>query len=263
MAIGLYENALIDINDDVWIFGLQKYKWEMLGGKYEQHNASPVKIENIKAKDIAINRFGLLIIDLNDDIWSSDNKNMLSKIQGIKGKSIAVGNSHGAIMGAGDNLWMFGDVRDGKLGFPLNYPENEDEDYCYEECQRINHELNERYKIPTLLSGIKAKSVAVGDYDTIIIDMNNNVLIWGRMFNTETPLLIEKIKGKQVAIGAYHLLILDFDGNVFVLGENHYKQLGAHINYTKELTLIQEVKARYICAGEYTSGIIGFRTNIL
>jgi alpha-tubulin suppressor-like RCC1 family protein len=219
-------------------------------------------------KDIAINQFGLLIIDINDDIWFYDTKcSTMKEIKGIKGKSVAVGYNHAAIIDKDNNLWMFGNVRNGQLGFPLNLPKErhyKNLDDC-KDYEQIIEELNGKYKLPTKLEGIKAKSVSVGDYNTMIIDVDNNVLMWGSILDTEIPILISNIKTKQISVGYNHVLILDYDGNVYGLGSNNMGQLGLGnlVQNANIPTPIPGCKARYICAGLANSVIIGFKNNIL
>ena len=128
---------------------------------------------------------------------------------------------------------------------------------------------------PTILLGIKGKSVVCGFYHTIIIDMDNN--IWGMGNNEDgqigkggflemykyVPTILPNTKGKFVACGSYHTMIIDMESNIWVMGNNEYGQLGLGDNdIRKTPTKIPNIKGNFISCGNNHTAIIDLDNNI-
>ena len=189
----------------------------------------PTQIPNINSKSIYCGYNHTAIIDLNDYVWifgrnAGGELGLGDRIerriptalilsgQHIQAKTISC-VSHTIIIDLNDNAWGCGKNNYGQLGLGDNQDRN----------------------IPTLLSWDqenKAKSVVCGSIHTMIIDLNNNVLGFGRGIfgqlglgdnqdrNVPTFLSLnrQKIKARTVACGGSHTLLIKSPGSEF--GDN-------------------------------------------
>ena len=115
------------------------------------------------------------------------------------------------------NVWVCGANNWGQLGLG--------------QIQRVK-----QVNVLTRIQNIKAQQVACGMFDTIIIDLENNVWACGEnksgqlgLGDTEirnAPTQIPNIKALQVSAGYRHTVIIDMENNVWVCGNNDYGQLG-------------------------------------
>ena len=68
-----YHTALIDMNNEVWVFGSNLYGQLGLGN--HKSKDIPTKITNIYAKTVSCGFLHTVIIDMNNDIWTfGDNR---------------------------------------------------------------------------------------------------------------------------------------------------------------------------------------------
>ena len=166
----VYENTEPEINlehiePDINLLSLIPVPDELFDEQGEiNHNLihKPKLITDVKIKDIAIDQFGLLMIDLDDNVWIRNKTFPSLTMLNLKAQFISINYKHAAIIDLENNLWTFGDVEDGKLGISMDIYER---NYTsLSERREYIRELNERYKYPTLVPNIKVKYVTTGRY---------------------------------------------------------------------------------------------------
>ncbi len=97
-----------------------------------------------------------------------------------------------------NNVWAFGYDDNGQLG--------------------LGYYINTNRNVPTKINGIKAKYVSCHFNNTVLIDMNNNVLSFGNnsfgqlglgdYINRNVPTKINGIKAKSVSCGKNHTVLI-------------------------------------------------------
>ena len=216
IACGNTIQLFIDMEYNIWSF----------------ENNAICLIKNLKAKYISCGDGHAIFIDLNDEIWALGNNDFgqcgistelnyifLQKISDMKIKSAFCGNSHTVLIDFEDNIWVFGDNEYGQLGLG---------------------DLTDRHVPSPLISctgnKLKGRSASCGYGHTIIIDLEDNIWVFGDnqygqlgLGDTTSciiPILLTNIKAKSVACGDHHSVITDLDDNIFVFGRNHVGQLG-------------------------------------
>lgn len=109
--------ALIDLNDDVLIFGTTTFgNWcQSIPDPF-----NPIKILNIKAKMVAASRTNAIIIGLDNTVWLLGyytNSVSISKpeLLAIKAKSASCGEFFFNLIDMEDNVWSFGRTLDGNF----------------------------------------------------------------------------------------------------------------------------------------------------
>jgi alpha-tubulin suppressor-like RCC1 family protein len=209
----------IDLNDDVWVFGDNKFGQLGLGDRINRN--IPTKIPNFKAKSIVAGGNHTIAIDFNDEVWGfgennsgqlglghTDDTLIPTKIPfralglpNLKFQSVSTGTSHTIAMDFDNNLWSFGGNVSGQLGLG-------------DQIFRL---------IPTQIKNFKFKSFITGTYYTIAIDFfNNDVWVFGSNFygqlglgdrtNRYIPTKIPNFKCNLVtAGGGYTIAISDHE----------------------------------------------------
>ncbi len=209
VSCGKYYTMIIDMNNNVWAFGFNKYG--ILGLGNDVNILIPEKINGVtSAKYISCGDFHTVIIDMNNDIFSfgyntfgqlglGDNmeRNTPTKIPNIFGKSVSCGSYHTVIIDMNDESWSFGRNNFGQLGVGDNMERN----------------------TPTKIPNIFAKSVSCGEFHTVIININNDILSFGKNTNGELglgdhihrniPTKIPDISAKSVSCGGAHTVIIE------------------------------------------------------
>lgn len=163
--------VILDVNNNVWRCGSNND--EQLGIPQNESPYGSVKglrkLEDIKIKQIAAGRTHILLIDLNDNVWTCGRggygqlglgsygyQKRFARIPNIKAKLVSGGYKHSALIDMEDNVLMFGSNEYGQLGV--------------HNCE---------YKIIPTKIGFRAKSVSCGIEHTALLDMNNNVWTFG------------------------------------------------------------------------------------
>lgn len=162
--------AFIDCDNRVWILG-NIFTDGSIGiakkGLRDNLGLSPTMLENIKAKQISCGYRHLLIIDMDNNIWSigynkygqlglGDNRDrsIPTQIPNIKAKQLATGMAHHSmIIDMDDNVWVWGYNLYGQLG--------------------IGH--NNDINIPIIIPNLKATQISISYRTSIILDQNNNI----------------------------------------------------------------------------------------
>jgi len=285
IACGENHSLIIDMNDNVWLFG-KNYSGQLgLGDTTDR--LVPTKIPSVegwngKAKYIACGENHSILIDINDNVWSFGNnvkvqlglgdttdRNIPTNIHSVEGwngkaKYIACGEYHSIIIDTNDNVWSFGNNNKGQLGLG---------------------DTNNR-PVPNKIPSVegwngKAKYIECGGNHSIIIDMNDNVWSFGNNYsgqlglgdtnNRLVPTKISSVEGwtlkekaKQIASGRSSSLIIDMNDNVWSFGNNQSGQLGLDdIENRNKPTQILNIKAKQIACGREHSMIIDTDSNTL
>nr|QBK86489.1 MAG: regulator of chromosome condensation protein [Marseillevirus LCMAC102] len=229
---------------------------------------------------------------LGDDTEDKLIPTLLSNLK-VKAKQVSCAINHTAIIDHDDNVYMFGNNWYGQLGVDSHKS-------CYTPqlipnlkakfvlCGKfyytiiIDQENNvltcgndkeillgdkPRYYSFTKIPGLKAKLVARGNGHTVIIDLENNMWVYGRnecgqlgLGSTIDSFTLKKnpyLKAKFVSCGAYHTAIIDEKNNVLMCGRNDCGQLGT--GDTVQCigwALIPNLKANSVSCGEYHTVIL-------
>jgi len=153
-----------------------------------------------------------------------------------------------------NEVWSFGQNIYGQLGLGDNVTRN----------------------TPTQIPGIKAKQIDCGNYHSMIMDINDNVLSFGNNHNgnlglgdnvtRNKPTQIQNIEAKQIACNDFYSMIIDTDNNVWSFGNNMYGQLGlGNIGYgvnRNKPTQIHNIKAKQIACGVKHSLIMDINDDV-
>lgn len=222
ITCGHVHTLVIDINDDIWVFGENRHYQLGLG----YYNNTPTKL-NRKALDIASGGYHNLFIDLDYNLYGFGNNSagqlgednldtMISPTMHnlhTKAKHIACGENHSLFIDMDDNVWVMGDNRYGQLGLG---------------------DIITRYQ-PTLL-GMKAKMIAAGGAHSILVDFDDYVWAFGNNRSGQlglgdyddryvpTPL---NLMAKLVSCGGAYTMIIDMMGNLWGFGSNVYLNINA------------------------------------
>ena len=130
-----------------------------------------------------------------------------------------------------------------------------------------------RRPFPIQIPEVKAKQIAIGEYSSAFIDLDNNVWTSGGNYNGQlglgdnkdrdipTQILtvseLTEVKAKHISIGNGHMGIIDLDDNVWTCGGNNKEQLGLGDTKNRNLPCkIPNVKATKIIAGNNITAII-------
>ena len=156
------------------------------------------------------------------------------------------------------NVWVCGDNRAGQLG--------------------LGEGNQFGMNVPTQIPNFKAKQISSGGLSTAIIDLENNVWVFGANIfgqsfgaqrglgdtqNRNVPTQIPNFKAKQVSCGAGSTALIDLENNIWMFGHNHDGQLGLGDNQDRHTpTQIPNLKAKQIShTGPYT-GMIDLENNV-
>lgn len=235
---------IIDSSNDAWVWGSNNLGQLGIGNYDKQF--SPVKIPNIKVKEVSCSDFGTILIDVNNDVWitgdviysdtytNEDNNlstiSVFTSIPNFKAKYVSMSNDHYALIDMDNNIWIAGYGSFGQLGLGPN----------------ILGPIN-----LTLLPGYKAVKIACGRQCTIFIDDNGDIWTFGKNnfgqlglgdFNNRfVPTKINGLKGKEIAMSA-HTMVIDLEERLWGFGRNREGQLGlGNINHINVPTMITNI----------------------
>lgn len=246
VANGFSSSAIIDLDDNIWTFGINHHG--QLGLSDKENRYIPTQIPNIKCRQISTSGYHTVLIDMNYDIFicGSNKDGQLglgdpnerispTKIPNLKALQVSTGRSHTVVIDLENNVQVFGCNREYQLGLG---------DF---------HERN----TPIKLAGIKVKQVSAGSKHTALIDMDDNLWTFGnnefgqlgtlRRINAITPIKITcfGLKAKQISAGCSHTVVLDSNNNVWIFGGEILR-----------ISPLANIKAYKIAAGEESSAII-------
>ena len=215
--------VLLKDNNDVLIFGANKYGQLGLGNNYYQ-NKPVTLMQGIAIRQIACGGLHTVILQDDNDVLvfgrnhygqlglgHNDNQNKpITLMQGIYIRQIACGRYHTVILQDDNDVLVFGENDKGQLG--------------------LGHNRNQNKPV-TLMQGIAVRQIACGD---------NHIVSLRAKAQTNLPLgtrsLLEKIR-----VSFLNKVILQDDNDVLVFGANGYGQLGLEHNddQNKPMTLMQ------------------------
>jgi alpha-tubulin suppressor-like RCC1 family protein len=129
--------------------------------------------------------------------------------------------------------------------------------------------------VPIKSTKLKAKSVQCGDNYTTVINLNDNIYVFGKnehgefglndYENKSIPTQIPEIHAKSISCGKSHMAIIDLNDNIWVSGNNVRGQLGLYhdLDTKKILTLIPEIKVKSVSCGYFFTLFIDLSNNVL
>lgn len=225
VSCGSEHVAIVDLSDNVWMFGGGRFG--QLGLGYDEYDTiSPEKINNIKSKKVSCGSYHTAIIDIEGTVYTfgynsrgqlghgdTIDKNipvpiLMYNLNGIATSNVNIvdvscGMYTTALIDDNGNLFM--------CGVDLIFT-------------------------PAKVGNFKAKQVSSGDYHTGIIDTNNNVWMIGNNENGQLglgdfakrlePTIIPNIKAKKISCGGDNTMIIDMEDNVLSFGGGQMGSLG-------------------------------------
>jgi alpha-tubulin suppressor-like RCC1 family protein len=271
VSCGIYHTVMIDMNDDVFVFGSNESG--QIGLEYEESINVPIQLQwdhsEIKALSIACGEYYTVMIDMNNNIWvfgdneygqlgldNHENVYIPTRIFDFKAKFIACGNGHTMIIDMNDNVW----------GCGLN---------IFSQLGLGDHE--DRYSLTQISwdQDNKAKYIACDDSYTMLIDMNDNV--WACGYNeygqlglgdTEdraTFVKLPNFKAKFIKCGDDHTILIDLNNNLWGFGSNKYGQLGLS-GIDMVLKPVQITTSKVLtcgCGGNYTMIVLDVNSQFI
>ena len=252
-AVNVSHSIVIDIHNNVWAAGDNQYgQLGLTDTRYARHTFFFVQIPELKGKSASLGCDHTLVLDIDNSVWvfGKNDRGQLGvdfrynfnpvKLPNIKAKAISAGSFHSLILDFDGNVWVLGDNKCGQLGLgeqPYNY---------------------ENY--PVKILDIKAKAIAAGHFHSMIIDHENNVLVFGadddgqlgldQFYHVNVPTKLPNIKAKKISTNASTSLILSEDNIVYGFGVNEYGQLGNH----SEHKIFSPVKVFDFAAADISAG---------
>ena len=260
VSCGELHTVLIDLNDEIWVFGANGYGQLGIGSSVlSQPIPVPLLVEGkiFKAKSVACGGNSTMLIDLNGNLWGfgrndygqlgvGDNSNKYTPIMiSEKIRSVACGEFHTVLINLDYEVWTFGRNDYGQLG--LSHNEN----------RNIPNPLI--ISTPTKQIHVRATSIACGSLHTMLITGDNYLFGFGN--NSQGQLCIgdninrnkpfsRGIQVKRVACGSMHTVVISLKDIVGVCGNNHYMQLmfSDRIN-RNNIEYIPNIKTKNISCG--------------
>ena len=162
---GEFHSVVVDLNDDIWVFGGNK--GGQLGLNDTRERAYPTRLTGLKGKKVFACRDGTFIIDDEDELWccgtnrwgilglESKSKQLVPVKLGIKAKNIFSNRgdySQSILIDFENNMWACG-------GNMYDIFSN---------------------RTFTRIEGPKVKSVSIGSLHMLFIDLNNNLWVYGK-----------------------------------------------------------------------------------
>jgi alpha-tubulin suppressor-like RCC1 family protein len=184
---------------NIWVFGNNINGQLELGDCKERK--FPIKIPSIKCKQISAEKTHTIVTYFNDNISAfgfnkygqlglgdTKNRNNPTLISNIKAKDISAGSFHTVIIDLNDDVCVFGynaygQSRSRVCSLHLNAKEQTQ----YGPLQGDLGDTKNK-NIPTQIPSIKAKDISAGKDYTIIIDLNNNIWLFGNNYRGQLGL---------------------------------------------------------------------------
>ena len=196
-----------------------------------------------------------------------NNRNILTQIPKLKAKRISAGLRYVIMIDLDDNVYTFGNNKSGQLGLGdyqdrniptqiVIWPRPDDEGFDIAEPRNF-----------------KAKQVSCGAGSTALIDLENNIWVFGHNHNEQLglgdnqdrtgPTQILNLKAKQISCTGPYTGMIDLENNIWMWGTNNMGQLGLGNNQRRNTpTKIQNIKAREVSCGDASTAIIDLNNNV-
>ena len=285
VATGELHTVLIDLEKNVWTFG-NNYSGQ-LGLGDRDHRLIPTMIPNLKAIEVSAGNDHTLLIDPERSVWGfgsnwslGDNhpgvspkpfwfgrrlleeippkqpeetlddyfKRYNRNIVPIKAQQVAAGHGHTVILTFDGEVWTYGISYSGELG----RDSSRDEYY------------DARYQV----DGIVGKQVAAGHFYTVVLDVDNEVWVFGDnrkgqlglgqdVIQVDRPVRLG-MSAKRIEAGDSQTFLIDFEDDVWATGYNDSGQLGlGDFDIRYQPTQIPNLKAYQISTGRDQTVLIG------
>jgi alpha-tubulin suppressor-like RCC1 family protein len=214
-------------------------------------------------RNLYFNSFTIWVVGQNFDLkFGIINKEVsqLTQMPNLKAIQIKSSNGHTVAIDLNNNIYVWGKNRYGELGLG---------------------DTRDRY-VPTLLPGIKARSIACGLGTSFIINSKDELLGFGayddlKLANWPTsgfvsqdylsepmhhPQLILNRKIKEVFSGQGFTVIKDYKDKIWGYGTNFSGQLSNDEVYHVKPVLLTDIKVKQLTAGSYHTLIIDYDDNV-
>jgi len=155
VSVGDTYTVIIDLNNNVWACGWDEHGQLGLGLARYTRIKVPTQIPDIKAQQVSCGKSHTILIDLDNNVWvcgrndqgqlglgDTENRNQLTLVPTIKARQVSAGLDHTVVIDMEYNIWMFGNT----TGINQN-----------------------KYLVPTKLTGLKAAQVAAGYQFTLML----------------------------------------------------------------------------------------------
>jgi alpha-tubulin suppressor-like RCC1 family protein len=219
-----YHTIVIDLTDSVWVFGLNDNGQLGLGDTEDR--VMPIKLANLKFKFASAGLNHTVAVDFNNDVWvfgdndhgqlglGDTNARLIptkipSRAFGLpnfKVKSIVAGGYHTVALDFNDEVWTFGSNYSGQLG--LN--------------DRINRVTPTKISSEALgLTNFKIKSIFAGSFNTMAINFNNDVWVFGNNNNGQLGLFRSGYVLRPEKLPSRAFGLPNFKATHLAMGESH------------------------------------------
>ena len=250
IACGSEHSLLIDLNNNVLSFGSGAYGQLGLGELNEQVSiTTPRQVPNIKALQIDGGTYHSIILDLNNNVWTTGInthgrlgiENLVGskiytfhKIPNIKAKQISTSVAHTLLIDMDNNVFAFGMGSFSRFGLD---------------------DIQDRH-VPTQIPNIKAKYISAGRLNSSIITLDDGVLNAGSNSSGQLGLrfisddifvgfyIVNNLKGKQISVGNTTMLLLDENDDVWRWGS---KLVEYEMVKSGTPEKIPNIKGSYVC----------------
>jgi alpha-tubulin suppressor-like RCC1 family protein len=263
VAAGGYHTAIIDFDNNIWVFGNNEFGQLGLGNT--KTRLIPEKIPRLKAKFVAAGLYHTIVIDFTDSLWvfgrnnfgqlglgNTDTTLIPTKIENLKFKFVTAGYYYTAALDFNNNVWVFGENNSGQLGLG---------------------DMNNRFVPTQILSpafgspNFRVKSIVAGEQNTVALDFNNEVWTFGDNMHGQLGLgdkiprtiptkiafdHLPNFQVKSIFVKGAHTMVIDFNDEVWAFGYNNYGQLGlGHAKDTLTPEKIPNFKANFLATGGF------------
>lgn len=211
VSAGYLHTVIIDLEYNVWTCG-HNDNGQLGLGDYKSRSIL-TKIKNMKIKQVSAGGSHTVFIDLENNVWvcgsngygqlglgDYEDRTVPKQIKNLKAQQVSAGSDHTVIIDMNNNVLVFGNNEYGQLGIGDIEDENS----------------SVLITIGNLLG--KARQVSAGETHTALIDLENNVWVWGDnaegqlgLGDTESrdiPVQVPNIKARQVSANGIHTVII-------------------------------------------------------
>jgi alpha-tubulin suppressor-like RCC1 family protein len=249
LSIGNDHQVLIDLNDEVWIWGQNQSGQLGLGDRTDR--SQPTHLQ-MKAKQISAGDRYTLLIDFENKVWCwgsnqyyqlgliNPNEERLKPVElGMLAKTIVAGpTNHSFLIDLSGKIWGWGRNQ-------------------WNQVHPMRKEVIER---PTQLQFV-GKKILPGIFFSLLLDFQDNLWIWGYLGlfglgqDNVNPFILNR-NVIDVAAGNAHIIIIDSNQEVWTMGNNRYGQLGLGLNIQRAQFQRLNKKAKKIAAAAAQSMIL-------
>lgn len=232
------KNNDMDIDENVSVNGTTKFI------RQKRHRPENISYDN--SDNVAHSSAWLM-----GNFFNINKSYMPHKLSDFSAHKIVIGEQHAALITQSNDVYIRGINSPGKLGIMNNGLTNATiEDF-------------------TLIPNIKARQVACANFGTMLLDMDDNVLIdkfltpKRQRGNPYKFYVVPGVSARQIACGSTHYAFIDYKYRVWIWVCNRKGQLGFGDNKDRySPTKLPKIRAKYISCGPENTGIIGLDNEV-